>query len=224
MSKKIIFTRDAKLSVKEFANVPADQKPSEGATIGTLSGYAIVWNVLSSDRGGYKVRLLPKSGRFTAPAHALYHHDFAGGPLGDTASGTLRVLPPDDYGQPVEIDLPNTTLGRDTLELVKSKRMKGMSFAMVEAPTSEEKTEGGETVLTVSDFLCDEVTVTAIPAFEETTIGVKVETAADQAQPDQAAESQQSLPEKKSDESTKERDEHSRKLHAYRLSAITLDT
>lgn len=176
-SKRIIFTTDAKLSVKTFAapvastSTATDASSAPVESIATLRGYPIVWNAVSSDRGGYKVRLLPGSARFTTPCLAFWHHD-ASQPVGNTANVTLRFLPADDYGIPVEIDLPDTTTGRDAEELVENRYVTGMSFAMVDAPTATEVTENGETILNVSDFLCDEVTITAIPAFVETSIEV----------------------------------------------------
>jgi HK97 family phage prohead protease len=177
-----LFTADAR-----FAAMPGvDGRPA------TLKGYAVVFGVPSSDRGGFRVRINPAAAEFTTPTHALYHHQFAGGPLGDTGSGTLRILKPDQVGVPVEIDVPDTTLGRDVFELVRTNRVRGMSFAMVETPwaeavgkdgtvtvrpirgLSEVVTEGGQTIVNVLRFRCDEVTVTAVPAFRESRIGVKV--------------------------------------------------
>lgn len=172
-NKRIIFTADARLSVRKFADTtpPATGTTAKPEKIATISGYAIVWNAVSSDRGGYKVRLMPGSARFTAEAHALFHHDYSK-PLGDTTSGTLRILPADDVGIPVEIDLPDTSYGRDCEELVEGGRVRGMSFAMTTSPTASEVKEGADTILNVTDFLCDEVTVTAIPAFTSTSIGM----------------------------------------------------
>ena len=177
-----LFTADAK-----FAAVPAADGRGP-----TLKGYPIVFGVPSSDRGGFRVRVNPGAVEFTTPTHALYHHEFDGGPLGDTDSATLRILPPDAYGVPVEIDVPDTTLGRDVFELVRTGRVRGMSFAMVETPWAEAEakdgtltirpirglsevvTEGGRTIVNVLRFRCDEVTVTAIPAFRESSVAVKV--------------------------------------------------
>lgn len=159
-SKRTVFNADARFT---FA-AGADGKP------GVLRGYALVWNVLSSDRGGFKVRLLPGSATFANPTYALYQHNFDD-LLGDTASGTLRVLPADDYGVPVEIDTPDTTLGRDVFELVRSKRVRGMSFGMVGEPVGKYvKAADGQSIFEASAYGVDEVTVTPIPAFTDTRI------------------------------------------------------
>ena len=43
---------------------------------------------------------------------------------------------------------------------------------MVNAPDGDTVTENGNTILNVRSFLCDEVTITAIPAFTQTNIEV----------------------------------------------------
>lgn len=162
--------------------------PSQSAragAIGTLTGYALVWHVLSDDRGGYKVRLAPGSAKFAAQVHALRHHDYRD-PLGDLHTRTLRIFP-DSYGVKVEIDLPNTSVGRDMIELVRAQRVKGMSFSMVSLPwtmdgygriaeipgKSRVTIEQGEKIATALAYTVGEVTVTAAPSFIDTTIDVK---------------------------------------------------
>ena len=54
-TKRVVFTNDAKFAVSD---------PKSGKL--TLSGYAIVWDALSNDRGGYQVRL-------RVDANALQH-------------------------------------------------------------------------------------------------------------------------------------------------------
>ena len=158
LNHREIFNRDARLTL----SAATDGKPA------TLSGYALVWNVLSSDRGGYQVRLLPGSAKFAAQTLALYHHDFQN-VLGNTANGSLRIAQ-DSFGVKVEIDLPNTTAGRDVMELVRGKYVNGMSFAMVDSPQGKTVTENGKTILDASAYTVDEVTITPIPAFAETSI------------------------------------------------------
>jgi HK97 family phage prohead protease len=156
--RRVLYTRDSRFEI------------AQGKTI-TQTGYALVWNVLSDDRGGYKVRLLPGSAKFTTPTLALYQHDFRD-VIGNTENGTLR-LTPDDYGVKVEIDLPDTTTGRDVAELVSKGYVRGMSFSMVSAPKGETSRENGETILNAEAFEVDEVTVTAIPSFSSTSVEIK---------------------------------------------------
>lgn len=176
-SARTVFTNaDAriKISRKKFA---------DGTEATTLTGYPIVWGAVSSDRGGYKVKLAKNSATFTDPVMALWHHNFAA-PLSGTVNQTLRILAADDIGIPVEIDLDlNTTAGSDALAYVSSKLVGGMSFSMANGfeEYTEEK-DGDDRILNVSKYTVDEVTITPIPAFSATTIGKKPDEA-DQQEP-----------------------------------------
>jgi HK97 family phage prohead protease len=140
----------------------------------TLAGYAMLWNQNSSDRGGYVVRLAPNSALFAKPTLALFNHNFSQ-QLGTTDNGTLRILPADDTGIPVEIDLNmGTSTGRDVAAYIDRGDIKGMSFSMANGFEEYTEAKDGDTnVLTCSKFTVDEVTVTGIPAFTNTTIGKK---------------------------------------------------
>src|SRR5665213_1477340 len=134
-----------------------------------LEGYAIVWNVLSSDRGGYVVKLLKGSATFSIPTFALYNHDYAN-PLARNDDGSL-IISQDGYGVKVSIALPDTNVGRDLQANVGKQLIRGMSFAMLpEGAEFEDSDEGDMKVRSFSSFLCDEVTITAIPAFDQTSI------------------------------------------------------
>jgi HK97 family phage prohead protease len=137
----------------------------------TLSGYALVFGVLSTDRGGYRVRLLPGSPVFAAEVHALWNHEYRD-VIGTTNNGTLRYSE-DNVGVRVEIDLPNTNAGRDVAELVRRGDVRGMSFGIPDEPTYTETTVDGLKVRDYSRFTVDEVTITPIPAFAQTIIGIK---------------------------------------------------
>lgn len=181
MPKRYFFTANARFTLKpvdkaaakaareQFAKANGQAATeSDVESIATLEGYPIVWNAVSDDRGGYKVRCLPNSAKFTAPTHAFWHHNPAQ-VLGNTANGTLRIMP-DATGVKVQIDLPDTSDGNDANTLVSQQYVTGMSFAMVDAPDGSMSTENGVQILNVTSFTCDEVTVTAIPAFDQTDI------------------------------------------------------
>jgi HK97 family phage prohead protease len=160
-------TKNARIAIKR--KTFADGK----SPIVTLTGYPILWGETSSDRGGYVVKLAKGSAVFTDPALALFHHNFES-IIGNTDNQTLRVMAADDTGIHIEIDLPDTTTGNDVAELVGKGYVKGMSFSMANGfeDYSEEKV-GDQYILNVTKFTCDEVTVTARPAFTGTSIEVK---------------------------------------------------
>jgi HK97 family phage prohead protease len=159
LQRRTVFTSDAK-----FAVVRTDGKQ-------TLTGYALVWNVLSTDRGGYRVRLARDSATFATPTMALFHHDFSK-VIGNTENKTLRMKA-DDYGVKVEIDLPNTPTGNEVATLVEEKYIRGMSFSMMNAPDGTTTREDGQEVFNATAFVVDEVTVTGTPGFIEATVDMK---------------------------------------------------
>ena len=65
------FTKDAKLKITQFA-ATAD-KPARTV----LEGYPITWNTVSSDRGGYAVRLKPGSAQAEKQVTGTFHHNFS---------------------------------------------------------------------------------------------------------------------------------------------------
>jgi len=158
-----------RITFKAAAAPPAGST-GEALTIGTMTGYPIVWNVLSTDRGGYSVRLMPQSACFNAAVAALSDHDWSK-VLGTNTAKTLRIGAPDETGIPVEIDLPNTDYGRNTAVLVARGDVKGMSFSMMNGfEQSFASTEGNQRVLNVTKFTVDEVSVLVDPAFTQTSI------------------------------------------------------
>jgi len=110
----------------------------------SVSGYAARYNVLSHMlKPGFKERIA--SGAFdrvlaTKPdVVALFNHN-PDQVLGRTTSGTLR-LNADKVGLAFELDLPNTTIGRDVYESVKRNDLNGCSFAFALGERMDELSE-----------------------------------------------------------------------------------
>lgn len=160
--RRIIFTADARFDMR----IVEGKRP-------TLSGYALVWNTTSTDRGGYFVRLRPGSATFTTPTLAVYHHEVRD-VIGNTENDTLR-LTPDDYGVKFEIDLPDTQVGRDVHTLVRDKYVRGMSFAMTTKPKGRATRENGRDIFDAEAYTVDEISVTPTPAFITATVDVKAD-------------------------------------------------
>lgn len=152
MERRQFFTADAKFAATEDATHPR-----------RLSGYALVWGVTSSDRGGYLVRLAKGSARFATPTLALYRHDKTR-VLANTANDTLKLVS-DEIGVKFEADLPDTQDGRDVFTLVKGGYVRGMSFAMADAPKGAPTREAGQEIYDATDYLVDEISVLVDPAF-----------------------------------------------------------
>jgi len=167
MTQREIFTSQVKFETRE----------QPGRALPALIGYAMTWGQpgspdnLSDDRGGYRVRLLPHSGRLDnhADCMALCNHNYEQ-VLGRTSNGTLKVFP-DETGMKVEIDPADTTYARDLVTLIRRGDVTGMSFGMLtEGAKYQEVQENGQTIRNYSAFTFDEVSVTPIPAFTATTI------------------------------------------------------
>ena len=136
----------------------------------TLVGYAAVFNS-DADIGGHWIeRIAPGAFSSTIGGDivALVDHD-AGRVIGRTKSGTLR-LAEDAKGLRVEIDVPNTTDGNDLWELVERGDISGMSFGFVVTKQSWDETIDPP-VRTIHAVDLREVTATAFPAYDDTTIG-----------------------------------------------------
>ena len=104
-------------------SIPAQRleirKNSDGSR--SLEGYAVVWNSLSEDLGGFKERVT--RGAFTQSLKdnpdvlCLYGHD-SNQILGRVSSGTLTVKQ-DDTGLKFRCTLPDTSTARDLISLME---------------------------------------------------------------------------------------------------------
>lgn len=140
----------------------------------TIAGYAAVFNS-AADIGGCWVEVI-MPGAFSETLRsgqdvlALYSHELER-LLGRQSAGTLR-LKEDDKGLAVEIDLPDTSDGRDVGVLVQRGDLKGMSFGfcVTKQEWDETVTPPKRTIMAVD---LREVTVTADPAYDDTEIGMR---------------------------------------------------
>lgn len=138
----------------------------------TLTGYAIVFNSLSRDLGGYREIILPEAVdrtlRESLDVLALLDHDPAK-VIGRTSAGTLS-LAKDATGLHVEIAMPDTSYAQDAIELVRRGDVSGMSFAFsVVRPNGErfEQRRDGM-VRVISDMTIHEISLVSTPAYPAT--------------------------------------------------------
>jgi HK97 family phage prohead protease len=148
---------------------PIEIRADKGKKVG---GYAAVFNS-ETDIGGY-FREVIAPGAFSEAVkqdvRALLDHD-SGRIIGRTSAGTLR-LTEDDKGLAVEIDLPDTTDGRDAAVLVERGDLTGMSFGFI--VTHDEWDETGDTpVRTIHKVDLHEVSIVAFPAYDDTSIAMR---------------------------------------------------
>lgn len=103
---------------------------------------------------------------------ALFNHD-SNNVLGRSSSGTLSMRE-DDSGLWVEIDPPDTSLGRDVVNLISRGDISGMSFAfIIRKVTWTEGEEEGQDLREILDVDLFDVGPVTYPAYEETTADVR---------------------------------------------------
>ena len=138
----------------------------EGETL-TAVGYAAVFDSTSQNLGGFVERVAPNSFRKTiqeTDVRALFNHD-ADSLLGRSGNGTLRLWE-DDHGLRYEVDLPNTTLGRDVAELLKRGDLNGSSFGFRTISDSWTQTDDGYPLRTLNELAIRDLGPVTFPAYE----------------------------------------------------------
>jgi len=169
-----------------FEDCPEAELTIETRANGTqvLTGYAAVYNRFSLPlrEGGSQFREIILPGAFDkilnrqrgkSDVVALLNHD-ANLILGRTSSGTLE-LSSDDKGLRYTVTPPDTQVGRDTLELVRRRDLRGSSFAFgLSGPNAERWTsdeQGAIREIREVSLLAD-VSVVLTPAYPASSVTV----------------------------------------------------
>ena len=134
----------------------------------SFEGYAAVFNS-PSEPLPFTERIAPgafrRSLRSRNDIKLLWNHD-TGSVLGSTRAGTLSLVE-DGHGLRVKAELPNTTLGRDTAELLRRGDVDSMSFGFsVPSGGDEWNHDGSER--TLRSVRLHEVSIVAFPAYSAT--------------------------------------------------------
>ena len=136
------------------------------------------WNIISHDRGGYRVRFLPGAfgdtlnGSDGTDVKAYRDHNEETGYLGRTSNGRLQ-LNADAVGLAFNLSLPDTNNGRDVAALVDAGDYFGMSFGFVPDPQGFQWTEdpaGGSPIIEYFAGTLVEVSVVFDPGFPNTQV------------------------------------------------------
>src|SRR4051794_444020 len=104
------------IELRAIAAPPTDESTDDRRV---MRGYAYRFNELSLDLGGFRERIVPGAGATSLrqeDVYATFNHDVRA-LLGRLSSGTLRAGE-DSEGGWYELDLPDTSVGRDVGELL----------------------------------------------------------------------------------------------------------
>lgn len=135
----------------------------------TLAGHAAVFGQVARIGAHYE-QLAPtafdRALEEDDPVFVYDHND--GNVLGRKSAGTLR-LHKDDKGLAFELDLPDTTLGRDIKELVGRGDLKDMSFRFLPGEEKWERAADGRQLNThISIKRLMDLSLVAFPAYDGT--------------------------------------------------------
>ena len=138
-----------------------------------LAGYAAVFGTPATIGGAFTETVLPGAFRASllnprADVLALVDHD-PGRLLARTSSGTLR-LAEDARGLAFELDLPDTTLGRDVLALAERRDLGGCSFGF---RVTDEAWPAADRRELRAVQLIEISVVHAWPAYEQTSVAAR---------------------------------------------------
>ena len=153
---------------------PVELRAASGG-VGLLAGYAAKFMRYSQNLGGFVEQIAPgafaKSLGDKVPVIARYNHDdnFL---LGTTEAGTLRVFSDVD-GLPYEVDLPDTSAGRDVAALAKRGDLRYSSFAFHTLEDEWSVTEQGFPLRTLLNVQLVDVAPVNTPAYLDTSSGLR---------------------------------------------------
>lgn len=155
----------------ETVELRKDEKGSK------LGGYALKFNKLSQNLGGFVERIMPGSLNKTladgGDVLARFQHDdlFL---LGRTSAGTLRLWV-DEVGLQYEVDLPDTSYARDLEALAARGDVRNSSFAFWVPPNGDSwsLTDSGFPLRSVNEMGLADVAPVVNPAYLDTTTGLR---------------------------------------------------
>lgn len=145
------------------------------AAVGVLAGYAAVYERLSQNLGGFVEKVahgaFAQSLADNNPVLARYNHD-DNQLLGTTEAETLRVSS-DETGLPYDVDLPDTSVGRDVAVLAKRGDVRYSSFAFRTLEDAWSVTDQGFPLRTLLKVQLVDVAPVNNPAYRDTSVGMR---------------------------------------------------
>lgn len=139
-----------------------------------IRGHAIVFDQPSVNLGDFREVIAPEAVdrtiRERVDLRALVDHD-PSKILGRLSAQTLRVAK-DTRGLQIEIDPPETSIGRDIVESLRRRDITGMSFSFL---TLKETWNESTTpwTRTIRDMVVREVSIVTFPAYPQTEVALR---------------------------------------------------
>ena len=161
-----------KLETRNF-DIEIRAEEEEGKT--TLRGYAAVFNSSSKSLGGFVEKIEPGAFKKSVEGgdiRAFWNHNIDK-ILGRTKSQTL-TLEEDDKGLRFEIELPDTTAGKDAKISVDRGDVDGMSFGFI-VPLGGDRWDkkSNPPTRTLTEVELIEVSPVIYPAYPSTTVALR---------------------------------------------------
>lgn len=153
--------------------VPVALRAADGGR--RLGGYALKFDTLSRNLGGFVEKIAPGAvsksvaDRLDVLARFQHRDEFL---LGRVSSGTLR-LAVDDVGLDYEVDLPDTSTGRDVGELAGRGDLRHSSFAFYTLDDAWETRLGDLPVRTLLQVQLVDVAPVVEPAYLDTSSALR---------------------------------------------------
>lgn len=160
---------------KEIRNLGEIRANAESRNV---DGYAMVFNSLSENLGGFREQILPEAVDGVierSDVMAVLNHDASRGILARSRYGNGSLtLEADEKGLRYTFDAPRTALGDECLEYLRRGDITQSSFAFVVAEDSWEKQGDGTYIRTIRKFdrLFD-VSPVFTPAYAETSVSCR---------------------------------------------------
>lgn len=147
-------------------------EPVEFRSVGgrlVAAGVAIRYGAISKDLGGFKERIMPGAATKTLKERdvtMLHEHDRRM-LLGRTSAGTLRITNTREE-MAYEVDIPDTSYGRDLAVSLERRDVTGSSFGFlaIGADTKWSVEADGTTLRSVGALKLDHLSTTCAPAYD----------------------------------------------------------
>ena len=160
---------------KEIRNLGEIRANAESRNV---DGYALVFNSLSEDLGGFREQILPEAVDGViekSDVMAVLNHDQSRGILARSRYGNGSLsLEADEKGLRYRFDAPHTALGDECLEYLRRGDINQSSFAFAVAEDRWDKQPDGTYIRTIRRFerLYD-VSPVFTPAYAETSVSCR---------------------------------------------------